>query len=180
MGGHCDWEFYIVDLHGELGHWIECATADAGRGAVWYVIMTDDNCGVLNGLPDIDFFRGALKGLKVEGTMVRLMRCVAPDLTEFFRKWAAWGPPREAEGRIPQLEVETVVKHGFELCVAMNAYTAEAEGYLTVDRGECLEALVAEPQPGDIGCRWKTYVYGRRQGRSGDAGWSPHCVMWRR
>ena len=77
-----DWEFYLVDLQGELAHFIDDRSALAGRGvgAVWYGLMTEDNGGVLDGKrPDIEFLRGALCGdsrtFKVEELMIRLGGC---------------------------------------------------------------------------------------------------------
>jgi len=81
------------------------------------------------------------------------------------------------------LEQRTIVM------VAVQQYTAEASGYISVNIGDLLEIIKGSDAPGDIGCAWHVYVGGRRlstrKGREspeidGPLGWLPSQVLWER
>ena len=64
--------------------------------------------------------------------------------------------------------------------VASSAYTAEAEGYLSVRPGECFAAWLDQAEPGEHGCAWPHYVFVCDMVKPERKGWAPACLLWRR
>eukprot|EP00747_Dinoflagellata_sp_TGD_P113462 gnl/TRDRNA2_/TRDRNA2_171709_c0_seq9.p1 gnl/TRDRNA2_/TRDRNA2_171709_c0~~gnl/TRDRNA2_/TRDRNA2_171709_c0_seq9.p1 ORF type:complete len:243 (-),score=37.06 gnl/TRDRNA2_/TRDRNA2_171709_c0_seq9:28-702(-) len=67
--------------------------------------------------------------------------------------------------------------------LAVKQYTAEAPGYLSVAKGDAVEVICGSSAPGDSGCAWPAYVYGRKMSGGAVAesplcGWLPAQVVW--
>lgn len=60
--------------------------------------------------------------------------------------------------------------------VAIQSYTAEAEGYLSVTAGMQLRAQVDKPLCGDRGCSWPLYAIAND---GSNMGWVPLAILWR-
>lgn len=63
--------------------------------------------------------------------------------------------------------------------VAVLAYQAESDGYLSIESGDSLYIKRDTLQPGDPGCIWPAYVFARRS-KALDYGWVPQKAVWRR
>jgi len=62
--------------------------------------------------------------------------------------------------------------------VAVQRYSTTGPGYLSVERGDHLCALLDAPEPGDADCHWSSYVYAKHQESDAEPGWLPLAVLW--
>jgi len=98
--GCSHWGCVVVDLDGRLAELLGGQAAE-GRGAVWHASLQWSSCSpedALEQAPSLESWRRIIE----DGHLASkhgAPRCVAPDLTEFFRLWAARGRPPQFEVR---------------------------------------------------------------------------------
>lgn len=63
--------------------------------------------------------------------------------------------------------------------LVVRGYEAEANGYLSVAKGDHVNAWLQFQGPGDAGCAYPTYVFARML-PNGQQGWLPPHVIWER
>jgi len=98
--GCSHWGCVLVDLHGELAEMLGGCAAES-RGFVWYANLQWDSCSpesALDEAPSLESWRRIV----ADGDLTSkhgAPRCIAADVTEFFRLWAARGRPPQFEVR---------------------------------------------------------------------------------
>lgn len=106
--GCSHWGCVMVDLRGKLAE-ILGGNAMESHGFVWYANLQWDSFSpeaALEQAPSLEMWRKIVD----EGSLTSkhgAPRCIAPDVTEFFRLWASRGRP-------PQFEVRHVPSHETE------------------------------------------------------------------
>jgi len=102
--GCSHWGCVMIDLQGKLAELLGASLEDA-QGAVWYAnLQWDSSEAFLTTAPSLEMWRQVMDD---ERFTIKhgAPRRVAPDLTEFFRLWAARGRPPQFEARrLPALE----------------------------------------------------------------------------
>lgn len=80
--------------------------------------------------------------------------------------------------QLPNAPTTADVDHwaGACLMVITQTYLAESDGYLSVNTGSQVRAMMDTPHRGDSKCAWPTYVFCSQGAASG---WVPQQILWR-